>query len=92
MQQHKLLHVRLLFTDRGIFFVLGDFAFGAIASAYRSERLIQDARLRGSASSSSGNRTYSRIGRPGMGSKGRSPNSVLNRARSFSDSRMMKSF
>src|SRR5215203_6470989 len=92
MQQHKLLHARLPFTGWGKGFLFADFAFGAIVSAYRSERSIQDARLRGSVSNSSGNRTYSRIGRPTIGSKVRSPNSALNLARSCSDNRMMKSF
>jgi len=47
-----------------------------IASAYRNERLIQNARFRASPSNSSGSRRCTRIGRPFMGSKVRSPNSV----------------
>ena len=82
MQQHKLLHARLLFTDGGKCFLFGVFAFGAIASAYCNERLIQGARLRASASNFLGQSHISRIGRPLMGSKVRSPNSALNRARS----------
>src|SRR5258705_2146360 len=38
MQQHKLLHARLLFTGWGKCFLFGEFAFAAIASAYCSER------------------------------------------------------
>src|SRR6266851_4904372 len=67
-------------------------ALGLIPSAYSNDRLIHGARFRTSVSNSSGSRTYSRIGRPFIGSKIRSPYLALNRVRSSSDKRMMKSF